>query len=65
MLWISGDTVLSDGVRQVADRLQVDTALLHLGSVRFTVPGPVRYAPPDIRERRRVLPIGAGVDVAA
>lgn len=44
MLWISGDTVLYDGVRQVADRLQVDTALLHLGCVRFPVTGPVRYS---------------------
>jgi hypothetical protein len=26
VLWITGDTVLYDGVRQVADRLQVDTA---------------------------------------
>jgi L-ascorbate metabolism protein UlaG (beta-lactamase superfamily) len=43
VLWISGDTVLYDGVRQVADRLQVDTALLHLGGVRFGVSGPVRY----------------------
>ena len=43
VLWISGDTVLYDGVRQVADRLQVDTALLHLGGVRFPVSGPVRY----------------------
>lgn len=43
MLWISGDTVLYDGVRQVASRLEVDTALLHLGSVRFPVTGPVRY----------------------
>jgi L-ascorbate metabolism protein UlaG (beta-lactamase superfamily) len=42
-LWISGDTVLYDGVRQVADRLQVDTALLHLGGVRFPVSGPLRY----------------------
>ena len=25
MLWISGDTVLYDGVREVADRLEVDT----------------------------------------
>jgi L-ascorbate metabolism protein UlaG (beta-lactamase superfamily) len=41
--WISGDTVLYDGVRQVADRLEVDTALLHLGGVRFRVTGPVRY----------------------
>ena len=43
VLWISGDTVLYDGVREVADRLQVDTALLHLGGVRFPVSGPVRY----------------------
>jgi L-ascorbate metabolism protein UlaG (beta-lactamase superfamily) len=42
-LWISGDTVLYDGVRQVADRLQVDTALIHLGGVRFGVTGPLRY----------------------
>jgi L-ascorbate metabolism protein UlaG (beta-lactamase superfamily) len=43
VLWISGDTVLYDGVREVADRLEVDTALLHLGGVRFPVSGPVRY----------------------
>jgi len=43
VLWISGDTVLFDGVRQVASRIQVDTALLHLGGVRFPVSGPVRY----------------------
>ena len=43
VLWISGDTVLYDGVRQVAQRLQVDTALLHLGGVQFPVTGPVRY----------------------
>jgi hypothetical protein len=48
-LWITGDTVLYDGVRQVADRLQVDTALLHLGCVRFPVTGPVRYSM-DARE---------------
>jgi L-ascorbate metabolism protein UlaG (beta-lactamase superfamily) len=43
VLWISGDTVLYDGVRQVADRLHVGTALLHLGGVRFPISGPVRY----------------------
>ncbi|MFG2883241.1 MBL fold metallo-hydrolase [Streptomyces sp. NPDC048297] len=42
-LWISGDTVLYDGLRQVAERLTVDTALLHLGGVRFPITGPVRY----------------------
>jgi len=43
VLWISGDTVLYDGVRQVAERFTVDTAVLHLGAVRFGVTGPVRY----------------------
>lgn len=42
-LWISGDTVLYDGVRQIADRLQVGTAILHLGGVRFPISGPARY----------------------
>jgi len=43
VLWISGDTVLYRGVRQVAARLKVDAALLHLGGVRFPVTGPLRY----------------------
>jgi L-ascorbate metabolism protein UlaG (beta-lactamase superfamily) len=42
-LWISGDTVLYDGVREVADRVDVGTALLHLGGVRFPISGPLRY----------------------
>jgi len=42
-LWLSGDTVLYGGVRQVADRLSVGTALLHLGGVRFPISGPARY----------------------
>ena len=43
VLWISGDTVLYDGVREVGERLRVDTALLHLGGVRFPVTGPLHY----------------------
>ena len=43
-LWISGDTVLYDGVRQVAKRVVVDAALVHLGGVRFPVTGPLRYS---------------------
>jgi L-ascorbate metabolism protein UlaG (beta-lactamase superfamily) len=42
-VWISGDTVLYDGVRSVAERLEVDTAVVHLGGVRFPVTGPLRY----------------------
>ena len=43
VLWISGDTVLYDGLREVPARLHVGTALLHLGGVRFPVTGPLRY----------------------
>ena len=43
VLWITGDTVLYDGVREVAERLQVDIVLLHLGGVRFPISGPARY----------------------
>jgi L-ascorbate metabolism protein UlaG (beta-lactamase superfamily) len=42
-LWISGDTVLYGGVKKVADRVQVGTALLHLGGVQFPITGPLRY----------------------
>jgi L-ascorbate metabolism protein UlaG (beta-lactamase superfamily) len=42
-LWISGDTVLYEGVRGVAERLDVGVALLHLGGVRFPATGPLRY----------------------
>jgi L-ascorbate metabolism protein UlaG (beta-lactamase superfamily) len=42
-LWISGDTVMYRGVRSVADRVNVGTALLHLGGVQFPISGPVRY----------------------
>jgi L-ascorbate metabolism protein UlaG (beta-lactamase superfamily) len=43
VLWISGDTVLYKGVREVAERLEVDTAILHLGGVQFPITGPLRY----------------------
>lgn len=42
-VWISGDTVLYDGVRQVPQRLRIGTAILHLGGVRFPLTGPLRY----------------------
>ena len=44
VLWISGDTVLFGGLREVAERLRIDTAVLHLGGVRFPVTGPLRYS---------------------
>ena len=43
-LWISGDTVLYDGVREVARRIDVQTAVVHLGGVQFPwLSGPLRY----------------------
>jgi L-ascorbate metabolism protein UlaG (beta-lactamase superfamily) len=70
VLWISGDTVLYDGVRQVADRLQVGTALLHLGGVRFPISGPARYTMTAkeavelcrLVEPRTIIPILRGVE---
>jgi L-ascorbate metabolism protein UlaG (beta-lactamase superfamily) len=43
-LWITGDTVLFDGTREVANRLPVGAMLLHLGGVQFPVTGPVHYS---------------------
>ncbi|WP_116998279.1 MBL fold metallo-hydrolase [Desertimonas flava] len=42
-LWISGDTVLFDGLEEVVERVRVDVAVLHLGGVRFPISGPLRY----------------------
>ena len=44
VVWLSGDTVLYDGVREVAQRLDVDVAVLHLGAVQFPITGPLRYS---------------------
>ena len=43
VLWISGDTVLFDGLLSLADHFTVDTAILHLGKVRFRLTGPLKY----------------------
>jgi len=43
VLWITGDTVLYEGVAAVAERLRVDVAVVHLGGARFRPTGPVRY----------------------
>jgi L-ascorbate metabolism protein UlaG (beta-lactamase superfamily) len=44
VLWVSGDTVLYPGVREVGERFEVGAALLHLGAVRFPITGPVGYS---------------------
>lgn len=44
VVWVSGDTVLYNGVRHVADRFDVDVAIVHLGEVQFPITGPARYS---------------------
>ncbi|HEX4109482.1 MAG TPA: MBL fold metallo-hydrolase [Solirubrobacteraceae bacterium] len=43
-LWITGDTVLYEGVREVANRMDVGTAIVHMGGVTFWwLSGPLKY----------------------
>lgn len=42
-IWVSGDTVLYDGLRDAASRLDVDVAVVHVGAVQFPVSGPAKY----------------------
>ncbi|WP_432574108.1 MBL fold metallo-hydrolase [Kineococcus sp. SYSU DK005] len=44
VLWMTGDTVLYHGVREVPARLCVDTVLLHLGRVQFPTTGRTHYS---------------------
>jgi L-ascorbate metabolism protein UlaG (beta-lactamase superfamily) len=65
VVWISGDTVLFDGIREVARRFEVGTAVVHLGGVRFPITGPIRYtmrarhlaAVRDLLEPRATVPV--------
>lgn len=43
-VWMTGDTVLYDGVLEAARRLTVDLAIVHVGDVRFPITGPVHYS---------------------
>ena len=44
VLWITGDTVLYDGLREVPRKLDVGTVVVHLGGVTFPwLSGPLRY----------------------
>lgn len=42
-VWLSGDTVLFSGLHEVARRLPVDVAFVHLGHVGFAATGPAAY----------------------
>ena len=49
VVWVSGDTVLYEGVRSVAGRWDIDVALIHLGGVQF----PDHRTGPLHHDRRR------------
>lgn len=54
-LWITGDTVLFKGLREVATRLKIGTVLMHLGGVKFPyLSAGFRYTM-DAEEAVRVL----------
>jgi L-ascorbate metabolism protein UlaG (beta-lactamase superfamily) len=42
-LWITGDTVAYPAVRRAAEAMDVGIAVVHLGEVRFSISGPLRY----------------------
>jgi L-ascorbate metabolism protein UlaG (beta-lactamase superfamily) len=43
-LWVTGDTVLYGALREVPQRIDVGTAVVHLGKVQFSLTGPVHYS---------------------
>lgn len=54
-LWVTGDTVLYPGLREVPTRLGIGTMLLHLGAVRFRyLSGWIRYTM-DAREGAELI----------
>jgi L-ascorbate metabolism protein UlaG (beta-lactamase superfamily) len=42
-LYISGDTIWFNGIREIANRFKVGTAILHIGSAGFPITGPIRF----------------------
>jgi L-ascorbate metabolism protein UlaG (beta-lactamase superfamily) len=53
-VWMSGDTVDFRGLREVASRLDIDVAVVHIGAVRFPISGPLHYSL-DGRRAARVI----------
>jgi len=42
-LYISGDTVWFNGLREIGQRFKIGTAILHIGAARFPIMGPIRF----------------------
>jgi len=43
VLYISGDTVWFNGLREIGQRFKIGTAILHIGAARFPIMGPIRF----------------------
>ena len=56
-LWVTGDTVLYPALRDVPNRMDIGSMVLHLGAVRFAyLSGPLRYSM-NAREAGELLEI--------
>jgi len=42
-LYISGDTVWFNGLREIGERFKIGTAILHIGGAQFPIMGPIRF----------------------
>jgi len=42
-LYISGDTVWFNGLREIKERFKVGTAIVHIGGAQFPIMGPLRF----------------------
>ena len=42
-LYISGDTVWFDGLREIGQRFRIGTSILHIGGARFPILAPLRF----------------------
>jgi len=42
-LYISGDTVWFNGLREIGQRFRIGTSILHIGAARFPIMGPIRF----------------------
>jgi L-ascorbate metabolism protein UlaG (beta-lactamase superfamily) len=62
-LWMTGDTVLHRPLRRIAQRLDVDVLLMHLGSVQFPITGPLRYSMNSSDARELIRLTGPRVSV--
>jgi len=52
-LYISGDTVWFNGLREIGERFSIGTAIVHIGGVQFPIMGPIRFTS-NAREAIRI-----------